>query len=45
VEQDLLAQVREVLTKIEGVMNTHKLRARKMGHYTLVDVRPAVECI
>lgn len=38
-EHDLIKEVHEVLASIEGVIDAHKLRARKMGHYTLVDVR------
>lgn len=50
VESDVIIQVQKQLAKVfpysitplkkkvDGVVDTHKIRARKMGHYTLIDV-------
>ena len=38
VEQDILKSINEVLTEIKGVEHFHKVRARRMGPYMLVDL-------
>lgn len=43
VEQDIIKSINDILTSITGVRHFHKVRARRMGPYMLVDLHIEVE--